>query len=183
MGATLGLKTHTLGPDLETQTAIFSTTIASVCVSTKTSSSTNAVLAIRADLTPTTVETLVTYTGTGCISQTINCPASWQTPYLTSYTSTYATVAASGVSVAFPNTTDSSVASTVDFGPSVYDLGKSSGTPKTYDPTSSGGGAFTTSVGTIAEDFLNRNNNKLKIGLSIGLGVPALIALVVLFIW
>jgi hypothetical protein len=92
-------------------------------------------------------------------------------------------VVSSGVTVTFPNTTDSLVTSTVAFGPNVMDIGTSSGTPKSYDPSSSGGGAFRTSAATVAEDFLNRNNNKLKIGLSIGLVVPILIAFVVLLIW
>ena len=106
----------------------------------------------------------------------------------TTYKSVLSTVLTvpSGTKATFPASTFTSILSTVPFGTNVKDLVASTGAPVSFTPPPPPPPPTTTpsifgNNGTIAGVDLSNldNNKKLIIGLSVGLGVPFLIAVMV----
>ncbi|KAI1335505.1 hypothetical protein F5Y15DRAFT_428188 [Xylariaceae sp. FL0016] len=178
-GATAHWSTHSWGPTPNTTTAIFYTTLADVCASqgTRTSTATlttttdDSIFEKRDDWS--TTETTITYTGQACQSTgLINCPVSLQTT--TTFEATLTTSVPSGNTPTFPQSVMTTVASTIPFGTNVKDLKATSGTPTSFVPNPT----------HHANNFLNGEtggvSNKIIIGVGIGLGVPVLLAAIIL---
>jgi len=191
-GATLAIDTHTWGPTPNTTIPIFYTTLASACAVSSSSSilpsTTSAHLTARAasdtGLTTKTISTTITYTGIACISTgLLNCPVSLQTT--SKYTSTISLVTAisSGVTATFPATTKTSVASTIAFGEKVKSLVATTGAPTSYTPppassTTGGSGGATGGIAGVIDGKTGGVSNKIIIGVSIGVGVLVLLAII-----
>jgi hypothetical protein len=176
-GATLAILDHTWGPTPNTSTAFFYTTLASVCAvsATPTTAAVTARAVEVSSLTTTTLSTEITYTGTACGSiGLLNCPLSLQMTSKNTVTSTLVTSVPSGSTATFPITTQSSVASTIAFGTNVKNLVSSSGTPTSYIPASTP----TSGIIGVIDAKTGGVSNKLIIGLSVGIGVPVLLAII-----
>ncbi|CZR52289.1 uncharacterized protein PAC_02166 [Phialocephala subalpina] len=176
-GATLAILGHTWGPTPNTSTVLFYTTLASSCLATTTS--TSAALTARAveatGLTTTTLINSTTYTGTACLSTgLLNCPVSLQTTSKYTATSTLVTSVPSGSTATWPVTTQNSVANTIAFGTNVKNLESTSGTPTSFVPTTTP----TSGITGVIHGKTGGVSNKLIIGLSVGLGVPVLLAII-----
>lgn len=176
-GATLAVLQHTWGPTPDTSTVLFYTTLASSCLATTTS--TSAVLTARAakatGLTTTTLTNSTTYTGTACLSTgLLNCPVSLQTTSKYTATSTLITSVPSGSTATWPATTQNFVASTIAFGTNVKNLESTSGTPTSFIPTTTP----TSGITGVIDGKTGGVSNKIIIGVSVGLGVPVLIAII-----
>ncbi|GKZ26426.1 hypothetical protein AbraIFM66951_004930 [Aspergillus brasiliensis] len=188
-GATVAVDTYQWGPTPNTTVPVFYTTLASICAGSKTSPSTitpTATLAKRDDLVTTTVSTSTTYTVVNCISQgLINCPVNLQNTTSVKSTMTTVLTVESGVDATYPANTFASLTSAIPFGSNARRLGATSGTPVSYVPptaTATATGASSTDAGGDNEHH-HSNRNKLIIGLSVGLGVPAVIILASAIWW
>ncbi|KAJ6441523.1 allantoate permease [Purpureocillium lavendulum] len=196
-GATLGFLGRTYGPTPATEIPIYYTTLGSACLAKSSIATTTAAPVAsravrRADGEPstTTKVTEVTYIATACQSVgMINCPASLRTVSKNVVTSTITAAVVSGSSVAW-TTTGVTAFATVPFPKDAMSFTGSSGAPKSYvppPPTTTSGASTNTgsasSTGTGIASLLDGEsggvNKKLIIGLSVGLGLPALIAIVV----
>lgn len=191
-GASVALAGHTWGPVPETEIPIFYTTM-DACAIRKSSVTTRAVgsattkaMEVRQDdegLSTATKKTKVVYEGVACLSDGMaNCPASLQTTSKYTTTETLTTVVPSGASVVWAESVISTIASTVPFGTAVQKLAATSGTPVSYippTPTSTSRNEEDDKATTtgILEGKTGGLSNKLIIGLSVGLGVPVLIAI------
>jgi hypothetical protein len=176
-GATLAILDHTWGPTPNTSTAFYYTTLASVCAvsGTPTTAAVTARAVEASDLTTTTLSTEITYTGTACRSiGLLNCPLSLQTTSKNTVTSTLVTSVPSGSMATFPATTQNSVASVIAFGAHVKNLAATSGTPTSYIP----GSTSTSGVVAFIDGKTGGVSNKLIIGVSMGIGVPVLLAII-----
>jgi hypothetical protein len=131
----------------------------------------------------TTLTTKATYTGVSCKSSIINCPASLQVTSQQTVTKTHITVVPSGVDPTFPESTYSGVNSTITFGSSASRFAAISGSPTSYVPGTNpsdrsndhpGNGTF---QGVFGGKRV-RGSNKLIIGVSVGVGIPVLAALI-----
>ncbi|KAL2823431.1 hypothetical protein BDW59DRAFT_148614 [Aspergillus cavernicola] len=185
-GATIAVADYQWGPAPSTTVPVFYTTLASICAGTKTSSSTitpSATLEQRdSDLKTTTVSTTTTYTAVNCASQgLVNCPVRLQRTTSIERAMTTVLTVESGIEATFPASTFTSLTGAIPFGDNVRRLGPTSGTPVSYVPPpvtpSPTGDAETGDDDTSesADDMDSSNNNKLIIGLSVGLVVPAVI--------
>jgi hypothetical protein len=182
-GATLAIGEHTWGPTPSTQVPIWYTTLTSACaVSGSATAAASAVATIiaRDDLTTKTTITKVTYTATVCLSTgLVNCPVSLQSTSKNTVTKTLITAVPSGSDATFPATTQNTVASTIAFGANVRKLTATSGSPVSYVPTASGPSATPSSA---TSDVINGEtkgvSNKVIIGVSVGVGLPVLIAII-----
>ncbi|KAI0104636.1 hypothetical protein GGR51DRAFT_560899 [Nemania sp. FL0031] len=198
-GATLVVGPETWGPEPSTAIPIFYTTLADACVksATKTASATvmsTSLPAVSArangDMTTTTLSDEVTFTGLVCISTGLTaCPASLQsTTKITSTTAVVLTVP-SGSKATIPATTQDTIPETIPFDKNVKAVDATTGSPVSYVPppppttsaaTTSAGVAGGQSGGSGDKDTGSSGENiPLIIGLSVGLGVPFLIAVVV----
>lgn len=188
-GATLALGGHTWGPTPNTQVPLFFTTLAAACAVTGTVSATatGATIAARNpapnSVSSTTTSTKVTYTNTAilCLSTgLLNCPNSLQSTSHNTVTKTLVSVLPSGSKATFLTAASNTAVTTIAFGTNVKALSSTSGSPVSFVPTSS-----PTSPGIVG--VLNGKtggvNNKLIIGVSVGVGVPVLIAVVVGFVF
>ncbi|GLA46269.1 hypothetical protein AnigIFM63604_009741 [Aspergillus niger] len=188
-GATVAVDTYQWGPTPNTTVPVFYTTLDSICAGSKTSSSTitpSATLEQRNDLVSTTVSTSTTYTLVDCASQgLINCPIYLQRTTSVKSTMTTVLTVKSGIDATYPASTFSSLTSVIPFGSDARRLVSTSGTPVSYIPPT----VTATSSSNPATDNDHRhhnhrsNNNKLIIGLSVGLGVPAVIAIASALWW
>lgn len=174
-GATIALDDHTWGPVPATTVAVFYTTMADVCASTKASAApaatATASVEAREDLTTTTLERTDTYTGVKCISTgLVNCPVSLQTTAITSSTMSLVTSVASGVDATWPSSILSSIPTTVAFGTAARDLFSTSGTPTTYVPPPS-------SIADDVSNLVNGVDKRVVIGVSVGLGGAFIVAI------
>ncbi|KAF2099597.1 hypothetical protein NA57DRAFT_55551 [Rhizodiscina lignyota] len=187
-GATLALDSHRWGPNIDKTTAIFYTTLADVCAASKTKTVSATTTSTSADssggLMPRVVgardnsmevSTTVTYTGVSCMVSTINCPASQQAT--TTYTTALTTLVPSGTDTSYPNSTSNSVSTTIPFGTNAKQLASTSGRPSSYTPPPTSSPDFSHHNGSTIDSTAGVNE-KLILGLSIGLGVPAFLALV-----
>ncbi|KAL3473666.1 hypothetical protein BJX99DRAFT_192525 [Aspergillus californicus] len=180
-GATVAVAEYEWGPAPSTTVPVFYTTLASICAGTKTSSSAitpSATLEQRdSDLKTTTVSTTATYTAVNCASQgLVNCPIRLQRTTSIERAMTTVLTVESGIEATFPASTFASLTGAIPFGDNVRSLGPTSGTPVSYvpppmTPSPTGGDDASES----ADDMNTSNYNKLIIGLSVGLGVPAVI--------
>ncbi|PYH93328.1 hypothetical protein BO71DRAFT_399804 [Aspergillus ellipticus CBS 707.79] len=193
-GATVAVDTYQWGPSPNTTVPIFYTTIASLCAGTKTASSSSTITSAATlekrdnSLVPTTVSTSTRYTVVGCASSgLINCPVNLQNTTSVSTEMTTVLTVASGVDATYPANTFTSLTSAIPFGKDVRTLSATSGTPVSYtppsrtsSPTGTGSGG---SGGKSSDKGHHSNQDGLIIGLSVGLGVPAVIALAAAFWW
>lgn len=190
-GASLGLQNHTWGPTPATEVPIYYTTMKELCITRKsTPTPIPTAIAQRAlfglgdsksgDIIGTTLLEQ-TYTATACASAgMINCPASLQSVREVVVTKTVVTTK-SATTVAIP--TSNNIVSTVAFGKNAVIMGSTTGAPSSYVPTTTsrsgenGGDNNGPIFGTLNES--SQPNTKLIVGLSVGLGVPALLAVAI----
>ncbi|KAL3432662.1 hypothetical protein BDV09DRAFT_205803 [Aspergillus tetrazonus] len=184
-GATVAVAEYEWGPAPSTTVPIFYTTLASICAGSKTSSpATTPVFTLEerdndSEKTTTTVSTTSTYTMVSCSSKgLVNCPVRLQSTTSVERALTTVLTVGPNVEATFPVDTFTTLEGAISFGNNVRTFGALSGTPVSYvppQPTSSETGGAE-SVGS-AEDGGNSNKTQLIIGLSVGLGVPAVIAI------
>ncbi|KAK3302969.1 uncharacterized protein B0T15DRAFT_559532 [Chaetomium strumarium] len=145
------------------------------------------------DLTTTTISTRALFTATSCLSPgLILCPQSLQTTSVQTKTLALVTAVPAGVEATFPQTTAPTVASTIPFGKAANTLTATSGSPVSYvapppPPSSSpsasasgkgGIGGVVDDIGEVFDGETGGVSNKLIIGLSVGLGVPFVLAVI-----
>jgi hypothetical protein len=80
----------------------------------------------------------------------------------------------SGSTATFPATTQSLVASTIAFGANAKALASTSGAPTSYIP----GPTSTSGIVRVIDRKIGGVSNKLIIGVSVGIGLPALLAII-----
>ncbi|KAL7900997.1 hypothetical protein HDV63DRAFT_96098 [Trichoderma sp. SZMC 28014] len=197
-GASLVVLGNSWGPTPETEIPIFYTTLAQACVVTSASStisattaapsSTNAVAKRSVTSTVATETQIVTL----CASPgLINCPASLQSLTKNVVTRTLTSSVASGVPVVW-STGPTSTFNRVDFPTDAVTMTSSSGKPKSYTPpppppTTTASSSSSPSNGSSASSNENagkhRVSNAVIIGVSVGLGVPALLAAIAAIIY
>jgi hypothetical protein len=205
-GATLAVADHTWGGAPTATVPIFYTTLADVCAVTAaattptiTSSAlpptSTGVAASRrqAPLTTTTISTKALFTATSCLSPgLILCPQSLQTTSVQTKTLTLVTAVPPGVEATFPQTTASTVGSTIPFGKGANTLAATSGSPVSFVPPppppstspsasatgQEGIGGVVDDIGEVFNGETGGVSNKLIIGLSVGLGVPFVAAVI-----
>ena len=185
VGATLAIDGETWGPTPNTQIPIFYTTLADVCAVTGTATAAATVadsvatLKARGDLTTTTISTEITYTATMCLSTgLVNCPVSLQTTMKNSVTKTLVTSVLSGSDATFPATTQASVTSTIAFGTNKQVITSTSGSPVSYVPPTSTASSEPSGLSGVIKGKTGGVSNKIIIGVSVGVGLPVLIAIV-----
>jgi hypothetical protein len=197
-GATVALGNHVWGPNIETSTPIFYTTLATACLDKNASSPTSQPVNKRepqqlsSDLTTTTLTTIATFTGIACVSSgMVNCPVSLQQTSKNISTLTLVTSVPSGVEATFPATTQS-VVTTVPFGKSVKFVTETTGSPISYIPpppntttSTSSKSIFVLPSNPITSKLssLSKEEKKKVIGVSVGLGLPVLILITVGVTW
>ena len=173
-GATLAIGNYAWGPELETDTPIYYTTLLDACAGTKTANGTidATALDVRDDVVTTTLLTEVTNTATKCVSTgLVNCPASLQLISRNRIIKTVIATVTSGVTVT-PMTVDSTV-HTIAFGKNVHTMSATSGSPVSYISKQT---HETKAGGSKVEAERNGGvSNKIKIGVSVGIGLPMLI--------
>jgi hypothetical protein len=165
--------------------SIYYTTLAEACAVTGTAKAAPSMtaLAVREveDLTETTISTMISYTATMCLSTgLINCPASLRTTLKNSVTSTLITSVPFGSDVMFPAMTTSAV-STIPFGTLKQTIAATTGSPVSYVPPttkSAGHSGSATGIATLVEAKIKGNNNKVIIGVCVGLVLPLLVAII-----
>ncbi|KAL4870408.1 hypothetical protein BDV12DRAFT_195348 [Aspergillus spectabilis] len=196
-GATIAVDEYQWGPAPSTTVPVFYTTLASLCAGMKTPVSTvtpSPKIEERqrdADLETTAVSTTITNTLVICASKgLINCPVHLQTTTSVEREMTTVLTVEAGVEPTFPADTFSTLTAAIPFGDDVHTLSATSGTPVSYVPPpvtpsptddTDTDGDDSTAESDEEEDHSNRN--KLIIGLSVGLGVPAVIAIVFALWW
>lgn len=187
-GASLGLLGNTWGPTPSTEIPIYYTSLTQVCATSGRVATTSAAsIAARAPAAGDQVRTTttkVTYTAVGCASSgLINCPASLQTLTKTVVTRTLTTTVSSGSAVVWP-TGGASVFSTVEFKKDAMSMTASSGKPTSYVPpppptsSSSDFGPGASATASVLNGETGGVSNKVIIGVSVGVGVPVLLALI-----
>ncbi|KAK5127089.1 hypothetical protein LTR85_008449 [Meristemomyces frigidus] len=191
-GATIAVTdvdhTYTWGPVAQTSVPIWYTELDSACAGTKLASSatTTAMPNItaraekRQDMTTTTLFSTVTYTGVNCISTgLVNCPVSLQNTSQSTSTSTLVTVVPSGSDASFPVSVQNAVPTTMTFGINAVQLPATSGSPVSYTPPPPTATATSTSIpGTLLHEVEHGVSKRVIIGVSIGVGVPVILALI-----
>lgn len=182
-GAYVGIGEKTWGPVPETEIPLFPTTFVDECITRSTAEpkSTGGINA-RApqdededagELTTTTLTREATYTAVECgETGSINCPAHKQTYKEHVATETLVTSVPSGSEAVWPETVTAAAVSTKGFGDGAVPITSSSGKPEPDDPKKEDDD----------EGFLEGSSggvsNKVIIGVSVGLGVPVIIAVI-----
>ncbi|KAM0332096.1 hypothetical protein ACHAQA_002368 [Verticillium albo-atrum] len=201
-GATVVFNDRTWGPAPQTEIAIFYTTLADECaISAPVATSTPSLEARQDDdaegddddsLTTTTLEREAMFTALECLSVgVINCPPSLQSLRKVTEVQTYVTAVASGVEAVWPDVTALAVDNVVDFGNSVLGLDSTSGSPVSFvppppppteTPTSGGQGGEDNDDEADSDGILSGKaggvDKKVILGVSIGVGVPVLLAII-----
>ncbi|KAJ5279074.1 hypothetical protein N7478_004446 [Penicillium angulare] len=194
-GATVAVDTYVWGPSPNTTVPVFYTTLASICAGAKTTSTSTASAQITAraeldrvnDYSTTAMTSTESFTIVNCISSgLINCPINLQntTSYQRVVTSDF--TIQSGSTVTTSPTALSTVSSAIEFGTNARRLLATSGSPTSYIPTShatSTGSGSGDGGGSIVDGKTDGTSNKLIIGLTVGLGVPFLAALLIGLGW
>ncbi|PNP38613.1 hypothetical protein TGAMA5MH_09484 [Trichoderma gamsii] len=195
-GASLVVLSNTWGPTPETQIPIFYTTLAQACVVTSTtgtstvSATTTNAIAKRSVTSTVTTETQI---ATVCASPgLINCPASLQSLTKNLITRTLTSSVASGAPVVW-STGPTSTFQKVDFPTDAVTMTSSSGKPKSYTPppppptttasSSSSSLPNGSDASSGAKSGKHRVSNAVIIGVSVGLGVPVLLAVIAAIIY
>jgi hypothetical protein len=192
-GATVGFAGHVWGPAGATETALFSTTLADVCAIAKTAATAAPELEARAtqddeELTTTTITREQTYSVMQCASTgLVECPASLITLHENIRTETLVTAVSSGVEATWPEATRVEAQSRIAFGDNVKNMESETPAPTgapTGAPEDDDDQGFKQDVDEVVNGETGGVSNKLIIGLSVGLGVPFIIALVAgLILW
>lgn len=179
-GASIELFDHIWGPVPKTEIPIFYTNLKEACAATKTASATpTPTLQERDDLSTTTTKTELTYSALACASGLVNCPASLMTLSTNIVTTTLTTSVPSGDDVVWTaQQTAATRATPVPFGVHAVTLAPSSGKPSSFVPSATAAPTPTINVDHIVNGSTGGVNNKLIIGLSVGLGVPVLVAII-----
>ncbi|TWU78601.1 hypothetical protein ED733_004593 [Metarhizium rileyi] len=194
-GASVALFGNTYGPSPATEIPIYYTTLAAACVTTApltTAAATPAATGLARRLggggksSTTTRVTAVTYEVNACMSKGImNCPASLQTVSRNVVTKTLTTTVPSGSKADWSAPAAVTAFKAEKFGHDSLPLNSVSGKPESYvpppSPTGSSSadrseGAYTTSF-SLWRGETGGISNKLIIGVSVGVGVPALICI------
>lgn len=175
-GASVQLFDHIWGPVPKTEIPLYYTSLKPACITPKTQSpAPTPILKDRADLSTTTTKTQYTYSALGCASQLINCPASLMTLSTNIIKTTLTTSVLSGADVVWTvQQAQTTRAVPVEFGANAVTIAPSSGKPTSFVPTPT---TSPKSVGDVISGSTGGVNNKLIIGLSVGLGVPVLVAI------
>lgn len=178
-GASVAIDTHTWGPTPNTSIPIFYTTFIDACAvsTTTTLSAPVTARAVQTGLTTTTITSKITYTGTAClIPGLLHCPVANQTTSKNTVTSTLVTSVPSGVKATFPATIQTSIASTIAFGKNMKQMSAAeSGTPTSFVPPT---GSSTNGISGFTTKETGGVSNRIIIGVSVGLGLPVLIAII-----
>ncbi|KAK2592198.1 hypothetical protein QQS21_010117 [Conoideocrella luteorostrata] len=185
-GASVEVLGTVFGPTPATEVPIFYTTLAAACLTKGRATTTKApkmeARRIGSGSSTTTTETTIVYNATACLSPTlINCPASLQTISRNSVTKTLTATVSSGSEAVWstPAVTEFQAAA---FQGDVFSFKGSSGAPKSYLPP-----PITTSTSSSGESSPGDKvlggqtggvSNKIIIGVSVGIGVPLLLAIV-----
>lgn len=171
-GVFLEVADRRIGPEVETSTAIYTTTFPTLCVTT-TAVVTTPPAKIKAREDEETSEIEVIQRATRCLKAgLLNCTASLrEVEKVTQTVMAIASIAADGEAI-FTTPGPKSTVTPVAFGKSVYSIRATSGSLVAYvaKETGSSDGSGQGVSGT---------NMNLVVGLSVGLGVPFLIAIVV----
>lgn len=203
-GATLAVGPETWGPDPSTKVPIFYTTLADVCATSvsKTASTSlvtptasTPLVSARADdgMTTTTLSEEVIFTGLVCLQTGLaECPLSLRSTTKVISTRTLVTAVPSGLEATFPATTQDAVLKTIPFAKNVEVVSATTGSPVSYvpppPPTSSSSSSSSSGDGSGRGGSGNNEggggggsgkNLALIIGLSVGLGVPFLAAVLI----
>ncbi|KAL7950441.1 hypothetical protein V8C42DRAFT_340079 [Trichoderma barbatum] len=203
-GATVEILGATWGPSPQTEIPIFYTTLAATCITSKSSPPTSTATTTETTTTAaadkraeshsvTSIVTTETQVATICISSgLINCPASLQNVSRNVVTKTLTSTITPGVSV-FWSTGPVSTFNKVDFKDDAVTMTSSSGKPKSYTPpppppppptsTASSPASATDDPSTQGSSRKHRVSNAVIIGVSVGLGVPVLLAAIGAFIY
>ena len=176
-GAYVGVGQRTWGPQPETEVPLFPTTFADECIR-YAPQPTGGIKARQEDddddLTTTTLSREVTHTAVQCgETGAVHCPADKETLVESITEETFVTSVSSGVEPTWPETTGT-VVKTKEFGDGAQRITTESRRPVPTDEDA---------TGDDSDDFFEQEtggvSNKLIVGLSVGLGVPALVILVV----
>ncbi|KAH7071736.1 hypothetical protein FB567DRAFT_612407 [Paraphoma chrysanthemicola] len=174
---------HTVAAVGSTSTAIFTTTLADICALSRTASSigtsVSPIVERREDLTTTTLTTKIVNSAVSCtITGLAKCPVSAQILRKGTVTKTLVTAVPSGWSSSFPAETATAVSATRPFGSAVNKIQRTTGKPTEYTPSATG-------ALTDAKDKVGGLSKKAIIGISVGLGVPAILVILgcSLFCW
>jgi hypothetical protein len=203
-GATADLAGNVWGPTGTAEKALFATTLASACAIDGPRPQRTAAIAVREPqnrdpkTTTTTLTRKQTYTASLCETNLVDCPASLLTVQKITEVETLITAVPSGVKATFPDPVQLEVLSTFDFGSRVKSMVSETPSKPSEDDdsndtlndkndekdTNPGGEAHGDGEmdGTDETDAshgkTSGNNNKLIIGLSVGLGVPFIAAVI-----
>ncbi|KAI0516953.1 hypothetical protein F5B22DRAFT_646298 [Xylaria bambusicola] len=200
-GATIAIGPETWGPAPSTKIPIFYTTLADECarsatqttaVTITTTPTPTVVARADDDMTTTTLSDKVTFTGVSCILTGLDeCPVSLQSTTKVTSTRTLVVEVPSGSEAAFPATTQDGVSELIPFAENIKTVAATTGSPVSYTPpppppttSSPSSSSATTTAGQGGGDeqpqkTSGTDNRPLIIGLSVGLGVPFLAAIVV----
>jgi hypothetical protein len=171
---------QTWGPVIETSTAIFTTTLAEVCVNSAKPTTSPERIARRADLTTTTLMTKDTTSVVSCmLSSAANCPASMQNTTRATYTRYWITAVPLGVTATFPETMFSDVGERKAFGTVAKTVKAMSGVPSAYTapPSSTDGSDPDIDDGPQAGRGSDKQSIAIGVGVGVGLDVPLLAAI------
>lgn len=188
-GAFLKFRDHEWGPYLEKEIPIHQATLQDICIKSRTTSIATPSVSIKrrqAVSTRTTV-TEVTYTAVKCLSTgMINCPASLQTMLEEKVERTLtATLTSSGAKPIYTTANIATTISTIAFGKALLRVGAISGSPVSYVPeatSSSTSGDIKNDVNDILNATTGGVSNKMILGVSLGVGIPVLIAIIAGFV-
>lgn len=172
-GATAAFGSHIWGPTPATEVPIYYTTLADTCASRIASSTTSPTPTLAArlaqyddddDLSSTSTQIEQTYAAVLCLSPGLkNCPASLQKLTQFVSTQTLVTTVPIGSDVSWPVTTTAQVLSTVAFGTNVRSMVTTTGKPQPYNSK---------------KEDKNGDHTGLIVGLTVGLGVPFILAVI-----
>jgi hypothetical protein len=181
-GATVAFNSHVWGPVPQTSIPIFYTFVETCAIKGTPTPASVPMVTARAllegrqnDLTTTTISTEVTVTGVQCMSNLVNCPVSLQNTTQQVTTKTLVTVVPSDIVPTFPPSIMATVTSLSSFGSNVVKMASTSGAPISYVPPQPTSSNY--HVGAL-DGKVHGVDKKVIVGISIGLGVPVLLALV-----
>lgn len=185
-GASVQLLDNVWGPVPKTEIPIFYTQLSTGCATTKATSTVAPTASIVAradsgDISISTTTTEVEYVALQCLSAGMtNCPASLKSRVTNIVSTTLTATITSGQSPVWAtNTAQSTVTSPVPFGAKAMTMTASSGKPTSFvPPIETSGSNEDGSKGSVIEGSTGGASNKLIIGLSVGLGVPLIVAIV-----
>ncbi|KAF2105935.1 hypothetical protein BDV96DRAFT_655207 [Lophiotrema nucula] len=192
-GATVAFNEHVWGPVAETSIPIFYTTLADICAikgkPTPTNTATpmvtaRALLDRQETLETKTTSTEITLTGFACPSGKIICPVSEQVTTQVVTKKTLITAVPSDVDPTFPPSIMDTVTSLSSFGSNAVKMASTSGAPVSYVPppptstSSTGDGNNDNNHIGALDGKVHGVDKKLIVGVSVGLGVPILLAII-----